>query len=160
MKLNLQTKILFQGIIGLIIFAVILGLANFLKSYIHHPFYVFFVDTFNQAFWIIIILSVLFLISDILRASPFPFSLPYPIINALAFIYLVTLLFEIFPIIIQISGIELPWKLSFIKSTVVVVTFVLTIVVGYIHVFSHRHDAENKASQEETDQKKPNKKKK
>lgn len=157
MKISLPLKILFRGILGLLIFLILLGAANLLKIYITHPFYIFFVDTFNQAFWIIIVLSILFIAADIFRALTFPFNLPYPILNAFAFVYLASLLFEILPPIIIISGIEIPWKLSTIKLIIILAVFALTVVSGYIHVFAHRHDYE-KNKQQKTQNKKSSRK--
>lgn len=168
MKFSLPVKILFRGLLGLVIFIIFLGIANFLESYISYSSYHSFVNILNQALWTIVLLSLLFLAADLFRAFKFPYNLPYPIINAFAFVYLISFLFDLFPLIIIVSGVEIPWKLSAVRAFTTLLVFFLTIFSGYIHVFTHRHEQEKvkeeKEEKEDTEKseekKKPGKKKK
>lgn len=160
MKWSLPLQVLYRGLIGLAVFLLILGIANFLKAYISHPFYHFFVNTFNEALWIILILSLLFLAADFFRVFQFPYDLPYPIINAFAYVYLVSFLFELLPLIEQVAGTEIPWRFATIKAVISVSVFALVITLGYINVFKHRYQRLKELEPTEEKKKKSNKKKK
>lgn len=159
MKFSLPLKVLYRGLIGLAVFALILGIANFLKIYISHPFYHFFVNTFNSALWIIVILSLLFLAADFFRVLKFPYDLPYPIINAFGYVYLTSFIFELVPLIEMFSGTEIPWKMSTAKAVVAIAVFALVTIFGYINVARHRYK-QQPAIEEQKPEKKTNKKKK
>lgn len=139
MKLNLPLRVLYRGLIGLAIFALILGLANVLKPYISHPFYHFFVETFNSAIWIIVILCLLFLAADFFRVLKFPYDLPYPLINAAGYVYLTTFIFELVPLVEMISGYEFPWNFKTLETATLVLVFILVSTLGYINVFKHKN---------------------
>ncbi|MFH1802926.1 MAG: hypothetical protein ABH864_05775 [archaeon] len=149
MKLSPPLRVLVRGVIGLAIFFAILGITNFLKIWISHPFYHFFVNTFNGAIWIVIILSILFLVADFFRVLPFPYDLPYPIVNAFAYVYLVSLLFELIPLVEQISGTELPWGMATIKAVISISVFIIAAIAGYYKVFSHRYREKQQIKSEE-----------
>ncbi|MBU0906966.1 MAG: hypothetical protein KKE05_02300 [Nanoarchaeota archaeon] len=152
MKWSLPLKIIYRGLLGLVVFVIILGIANFLKAYINHPFYHFFVNTFNSALWIIIALSVLFLAADFFRVLQFPYNLPCPIINAFAYVYLTSFLFELIPLVEYLAKTEMPWDFGLLRAILAVSVFALVAVMGYVNIFIKKYRKENKK------EKKPSKK--
>jgi flagellar biosynthesis protein FlhB len=67
-------------------------------------------------------------------------------------------LFKAFPLILAISGVEIAWKFSTIKTILATSVFALVIILGYIHVFIKRHKQQKEKEEDKEESKEEPKK--
>jgi len=143
-------KILFRGLGSLVIFLILIGIGNLLLILIAHPFYHFFIDTLNQSIVYIVIIHILFVLAEVFSVLPFPFSLPYPIFNGFAAVYLTHFIFELLKAADYLIGLELNLNLSIFRSVTIAIVFFLVILVGYIRI-GFRSSSKGKEKDQKTE---------
>jgi len=120
--------------IGIIIFLIVVVLANILTFYVSIPTYHAGVDFLNTNFWLLLIIGIILFIADIFCAFPFPLNLPYPVIKAIGSVFIIAFVLRIFEWVDQVTGNNMYhyfWLLSFI---IVPLVFILVLLTGYYEI--------------------------
>ena len=136
MKQNGTSKVFFSKIVGLLLFLVILAVANLLIPFINNEIYFKTVHFFNDNLLFLVILSVIFLISALFDALFFPFNLPAPIFNAIGGVLVAVFVFRIFGFIDLVGKIDVFRNLSLIAYPIYFLVFVFVVIFGYIGIFA------------------------
>lgn len=137
-KLKRKTVIwaMLSSLIGLLVFLLLLAFVNFLKIYISNPVFLEIVNFLNANTWLIITMSLFFLIGEVFLALVFPFNLPAPLFNALGSIFLVRFVFKIFLLIDILIGAKIFSPFSWMAYFIYPGVFIIVLVVGYVLIFS------------------------
>ena len=120
--------------IGIIIFLIVVVLANILTYYVSNPVYRSGVDFLNTNFWLLLIIGIILFVSDIFRAFPFPLDLPYPVIKAIGSVFIIAFVLRIFEWVDRVTGNNIYhffWLLSFV---IVPLVFILVVITGYYEI--------------------------
>src|SRR5512139_643174 len=89
------TQVLINGLIGIIIFLIVLVVFRYIADHISWPLFSGFVDLLYANAVLIIIFSVLFMFGNIFATFVFPFNLPFPLFNAVASVLLVSFIIRL-----------------------------------------------------------------
>jgi hypothetical protein len=136
MKQNSIPKVFFSKIAGLLLFLVILAVANLLIPFINNEIYFKTIYFFNNNLLFLVILSVIFLIGALFDALFFPFNLPAPIFNAIGGVLVAVFVFRIFGFIDLVGKIDVFRNLSLLAYLIYFLIFVFVIIFGYIGIFA------------------------
>jgi len=120
--------------IGIIIFLIVVVLANILTFYVSNPTYHAGVEFLNTNFWLLLIIGIILFVADIFRAFPFPLDLPYPVIRAIGSVFIIAFVLRIFEWVDRVTANNLYhyfWLLSFV---VVPLVFIIVLATGYYEI--------------------------
>ena len=126
-------KIVLSRVIGLMIFLLFLFLINNFTLDVEG--YILVVDFINANAILLIVMSLLFMIAEVLFALPFPFNLPAPIFSAFIAMLLVRFILRVFGLIdvlIKQNIFSIFAPFSFI---IYIIVFFAVIIGGYISIF-------------------------
>jgi hypothetical protein len=136
-------SIVFGWIIGLIVFLILLFILN--RIFIDIQIYNLVMAFINANVIFLIILSFLFMLSEIFRRLPFPFVLPGPLLNAVASVMVTAFILRVLIFIEGLLGINAVSKLSFAFPLIYMAVFIFVVAIGYIRIFT-RKDKKSKHS--------------
>jgi len=120
---------------GLLLFFVVLALANIFLSGISNEVFRNALDFINKNLGLIILFSIFFFFAELCYIFILPFNLPYPIFNAMAGFLLVIFIFRIFSMIEKVSDVNLFPLINF-KFIVATFVFFIVLIVGYVRIFT------------------------
>ena len=126
--------IVLQRLFGLILFLVLLYVANHLAFFTENPLNYQIIQFLNNNIWLIIVMSIVFLFGEVFNALIFPFNLPAPLFNASASILLVAFLFRIFSLIDIILDEQILLIFNRIAFIVYPLVFMMVLIGGYIAI--------------------------
>ncbi|MDD1706488.1 MAG: hypothetical protein LUQ12_05550 [Methanoregulaceae archaeon] len=129
------TKALISGLIGIILFLIVLIIFSSIADYLSSPLFSGFVDLLYANAALVIIFSVLFMFGDIFAAFVFPFNLPFPLFNAAASVLLVSFILSIMEFIDSFYALGIGSSLQLVSLILYPLTFVIVLVAGYISIF-------------------------
>jgi len=128
------SSVFVSRMIGIIIFLIIIVLANILTHYVSDPVYLAGVSFLNENFWLLLFITIIFLVGDLFFASPFPINLPAPIIRAVGSVFVIAFLLHVFQWVDSVTATSLYpfiWLLSYV---IVPVVFFIVLVSGYFEI--------------------------
>jgi hypothetical protein len=120
--------------IGIIFFLIIIVLANILTHYVSTPVFLSGVSFLNENFWLLLFITIIFLVGDVFFAFPFPINLPGPIFRAIGSVFVIAFMVHIFQWVDSVTATSLSsfiWLLSFV---IVPVIFIIVLVSGYFEI--------------------------
>lgn len=126
--------IVLQRLFGLILFLVLLYVANHLAFFTENPLNYQIIQFLNNNIWLIIVMSIVFLFGEVFNALIFPFNLPAPLFNASASVLLVAFLFRIFSLIDIILDEQILLIFNRIAFIVYPLVFMMVLIGGYIAI--------------------------
>lgn len=126
--------IVLQRLFGLILFLVLLYVANHLAFFTENPLNYQIIQFLNNNIWLIIVMSIAFLFGEVFNALIFPFNLPAPLFNASASVLLVAFLFRIFSLIDIILDEQILLIFNRIAFIVYPLVFMMVLIGGYIAI--------------------------
>ncbi len=129
--------ILVSRITGIIVFLILLGVANIIAgAYSMTPAFLRVVGFFNTNVGLIVLISAIFLVSDLSDTFIFPLNLPGPVIGAFGTIFMVIFIFRLFALVGDMTGIGI---FSIFTGTlahqIYVLVFVAALIGGYVLLF-------------------------
>jgi hypothetical protein len=127
-------RALFSGLAGIIIFLLVLVLCRFIAGHTSFALFSGFVDLLVANVVLLIFISVLFMFGDIFAAFPFPFSLPFPVFNAVGGVFLISFLFRVLGFLDTFYSLGLFPGLEPIRMILYPLTFIVVIIAGYISI--------------------------
>lgn len=128
------SNILLSRVFGLVILLIVIWLANILVPYIDNSVYTQSIHFTNSNIWLLIIISVIFLIAEIIGVLEFPFNLPYPLFNAVAAMFLVKFMFKVFDFADSVIEIKVFGFISQFEAPAYLLVLVIVLFVGYISI--------------------------
>jgi len=126
-------KIIFARLGGFLVFLILLGLANFLVddiAFLNKDILLF----LNAQIFLLFLITIFFLVGELLNHVKLPFNLPAPIFNAIGSVMLVLFIFRVFGLIESFVDINLPFNLLSIIAYPIV--FFIVLVFGYVSIFT------------------------
>ncbi|NYT20844.1 MAG: hypothetical protein GKC07_03470 [Methanomicrobiales archaeon] len=127
-------RALVSGLIGIIIFLLVLVLFRFIADHTSWALFSGFVDLLSANAPLIIFFSVMFMIGDIFAAFSFPFNLPFPIFSAVGSVLLVTFIIRIIVFIDTFYAIGISPTLELVKLILYPLTIIVVLVAGYLSI--------------------------
>ena len=144
-------KIIISHLIGLVIFILILVLANIYLT--GNGAITEIVGFLNDNLALIVVMSILFMLADILYALVLPFNLPAPIFSAIGSILVVMFIFRTFGLIDLLLIGDLLSSLLWIRWILYPVVFLIVLVSGYISIFFGMFESPREYAKERKEQK-------
>ncbi|MBP1929405.1 hypothetical protein J2741_001952 [Methanolinea mesophila] len=127
-------RALVSGVIGIVIFLLVLVLFRFIAEHAAWPFFSAFVDFLYANAALIVFFSLLFMIGDIFEAFRYPFDLPFPIIKAVGSVFLVTFIFNIFAFLESYYGFGLSPALDLLELILYPLVPLVVLIAGYVSI--------------------------
>jgi signal transduction histidine kinase len=127
-------EITISRLVGLIVFLVLLGVANVIQ--VNSSMYYQIVSFFNAEMWVIITFSILFYLGELFFVFDFPINFPAPIFNAIGGAVLVNFIFDIMVKGLDLADVNIAFMLRILEVVVLVIVVVVALIVGYVRVFS------------------------
>ncbi|ABN57693.1 MAG: hypothetical protein KO254_11915 [Methanoculleus marisnigri] len=131
-------EVLFSGVIGIVVFLIVLGVLNILAdAYVRIPIFLQVVEFLNANLGLLIMISVLFLVGDLFGALPFPLNLPGPIFGAFGAVFLIMFLLRLFTLVGEITGVGLFSVFErALALPIYLIVFIIALIAGYIGLFA------------------------
>ena len=120
--------------IGIICFLIVVVLANILTYYVANSVYHSGVDFMNKNFWLLILIAVILLVSDLFGAFPFPLNLPAPIIKAIGSVFCIAFILRVFQWVDTVTAMNLYPAFWFVSFLVVPLVFLIVLATGYFKI--------------------------
>jgi hypothetical protein len=128
-------KIFFTGVLGFLIFAILLVAMNFLAKSFQNEIFLEVVGFLNKNFLFIILFSFIFIFGELFGALVFPLNLPSPLLNAVGSIFLIRFLFNVLGFVSLLLGIYLEVNFEYIYFILIVAVFLIILISGYVSIF-------------------------
>lgn len=145
-------KLILSKLLGLLIFAILIGIINFLTTSIPNQIYISAVAFINSNLVLLVIMIVIFSISEILFELKFPISLPAPVLSAVGSIFLITFLFKIIIFTDVTLGTNASVLISPYKELTYILIFIIVLISGYFSIF-HDYGKKQRGEEEEKNEK-------
>ena len=120
--------------IGIICFLIVVVLANILTYYVANPVYHSGVNFINGNFWLLVLIAVILLVSDLFGAFPFPLNLPAPIIKAIGSVFCIAFILRVFQWVDTVTAMNLYPAFWFVSFLVVPLVFLIVLATGYFSI--------------------------
>jgi hypothetical protein len=127
-------RALVSGVLGILIFLLVLVLFRFIADHTSWALFSAFVDFLFANAALVVFFSILFMIGDIFEAFRFPFDLPFPIIKAVGSVFLVTFIFNIFAFLDSYYGFSLSPALDLLKLILYPLVPIVVLIAGYVSI--------------------------
>jgi hypothetical protein len=121
-------------LIGLIVFLVLLIIANTLPIY--NTTYTEIIGFLNQNIGLIVFFTVLLYLGELFMVFMFPINLPAPIFNAFGGVLLARFIFSIFYFIGIMLGTTAFFAFKYLEALFYIIIFLIVIIVGYVQIFA------------------------
>jgi len=128
--------IIFSAFFGLLVFFLIVLGFNYAAANTGIEIIDFMADFLNQNMLLIVLMSLLFLAADLLRAMIFPLNLPSPFFSAAACVFLVEFLMRIFGLAERLAGEAIFDAFRPLVPLIYFLVFFAVLIGGYISIFS------------------------
>ncbi|MBS3140986.1 hypothetical protein J4405_02470 [Candidatus Woesearchaeota archaeon] len=129
------THILFSQLVGLLVFIVLLLVANYINEFISSNISDLILGFLNSNVGLLVVISLIFLIAEIFFALDFPFNLVGPLFNAVSSVLLVGFLVDL----LLLSNVLIKQDVfSFVKNfegLISLFVFFIVLIVGYVKIF-------------------------
>jgi hypothetical protein len=126
--------IFLSRMIGIIIFLIIVVLANLLTHYVTNSFYNSGIALLNDNIWLLVIIAIVWLVADIFGVFAFPLNLPSPIIRAIGSVFFIVFILRVVQWGDTIAGSNFFNPFSLISVIIVPFVFVIVLASGYYHI--------------------------
>ncbi|MDP3918622.1 MAG: hypothetical protein Q8Q35_01815 [Nanoarchaeota archaeon] len=140
--MNKVLGIIFRRGIGLLIYLILLGIANLISW--SNPTFVQTIFFLNSSLGIIIFFTVFFLVGEIFNVLKFPWNIPGPIFNAIGALLMVTFFLSIFNLLGTVVDSTLATVFTELAPMASFVVFFIVLIVGYVKVFKSMPMKKNK----------------
>ncbi len=126
--------VVFTKIGGLLLFLVILALADIFLAGSTNRYIMAVLAFLNGNLGLIIAYSIFFFLAELFYVFFLPFNLPYPVFNAVGGFLLVVFLFRMLQMIENVTGTSL-YPLIALRYFVALLVFFIVLIVGFVKVF-------------------------
>lgn len=127
-------RALVSGLVGIIVFLLLLVLFRFFASHTSWALFTEFVDLLYANAPLIIFFSVMFMIGDIFATFSFPFNLPFPLFSAVGSVLLVTFIFNMIGFIDSFYSIGISPAFELVRLILYPLTIIIVLIAGYLSI--------------------------
>lgn len=138
--------IIFEKIIGFLLFIIILLIANLLLNYVQNNYFIMFLSFFNSAVFFLFIILVFDIVSGIFWNTKFPIVLLAPLASAVLGMLILSFILSLILFLFENIGIFIQFPFEIIYFLV----FVIIIVIGYVNILSSLEKKSKKGSKKKT----------
>jgi len=129
-------RILITGLLGILVFVILLGIANIvIRNYDHFATEAV-VNFLNTNLLLLIVISTLLVFAELFSIFLFPINLIYPLFNAAGGVFVLEFIFRILKLVSSLVGENIHEVFSPTYSIAVVLIPVIILFVGYFQIFS------------------------
>jgi hypothetical protein len=129
-------NILLKGLLGIFLLILIGVSANFFAGIVENESLLLVLNMIGDNLILLLVISIFFLVAELLFALRFPFSLPAPVFNAVGSVLVVSFIFNLFYLVDDLVGRVIFGFLTPVSWLVYFLVFVIVLIVGFIRVFS------------------------
>lgn len=126
--------VVLSGLIGILIFLILLAVANVVEIFIANDIFSEIIRFLNNNLGLILSFSIILFFGELFSIFRFPFNVPYPIINAVGSIYLITFLFRIVSLVERLLNQDF-FPFNLVGLFIYPLVFIIVLIVGYVNVF-------------------------
>ncbi len=119
---------------GIISFLIAVVLANILTYYVSNKVFLSGVLFLNENFWLLILIGIIFFVSDIFGAFPFPLNLPFPIIRAIGSVFCIAFFLKLFQWVDAVASTTLYPMFWYISFIIIPLVFLIVLAGGYYEI--------------------------
>lgn len=134
-QLKSALKIIASKVLGLFIFLILVLLINILTYFIQNQFLEMIVRFFNSNLWILILMSIIFMLAEIFWVLDYPLNLPAPFLSAVSSLFLVAFLLETVKMIGISSNLFPERIIQLVPIIVYPLVFLVVLVIGYVKIY-------------------------
>ncbi len=153
------SNIVLMRILGLVVFLIVLGLANLVAVIWTEPIFLTVLNFFNSNLLLIVLMSIFFMVGEMLMALWFPFNLPAPLFNAVGAVMLTAFIFRALQLVDILVGDNIFGIVGALGILLYPIVFVVVLIVGYITIFLRLIPRKPKEKPVKPKKEKPKKKK-
>ena len=128
--------VIVSGLIGILVFLVLLVIFGYLASYYHSEVFIGLVALLVNNLGLILTASVLFIVADIFSIFRFPFSIPGPLFSGLGSLFVISLLFIVMDFFDQAYSLGISAMFLKIRYLIYPLVFFIVIIAGYARILS------------------------
>jgi hypothetical protein len=125
-----------SGLIGIILFLILLIVLRAIANHIHSPFFTGFVDFLYANVVLVILFSILFMLGEVFEARDYPLNLPFPIFKAVGSVLLVAFIIRILVFIDTYFTLGMGSAILVLKIILYPLMFLIVLITGYVSIFS------------------------
>lgn len=138
----------FAILIGVLAFLTLVMVLSFLEPSLHNPFFSSLVILLQHNFLYLLIVFLLLMTGQIFDRFTFPFNLPAPLFHAIASVFLVLVMFNVFAWVDSLSGSNFFPSLEVLEILLYFLVFLIVLIGGYFKIFgdllTYSRDVERK----------------
>jgi len=131
-KGSLILKVMLRSLWGFLIFLIILGALNLINMFVKQLIFNEMVIFLNQSIIWIVLFALLFLFGEIFKIMDFPYNLPWPLLDAVGSLFLITFIFNVIFFVNRFVLIPQVINFNMLYILIASLTFILVVLVGYI----------------------------
>jgi len=149
-KKKSSIKYIMKEVLIFFIFIVIVGIFNILGYFVSEPSLISIVGILNKSIIWLFLALVLFYFGKVFRRLSFPYNLPWPLIDGVAWVFLIKLMFDAISVAEIFIGskvkLDSVYFVIFENVNVIVssIVFLLVIIIGYIVLISNINKGDKK----------------
>jgi hypothetical protein len=126
---------IFTTLIGVMAFLALVMALSLLEPSLHNPYFTSLVTLLQDNFLYLLIVFLLLVTGQVFDRFTFPFNLPGPLFNAIAGVFLVLVMFNVFTWVDSISGSHFFPNLEVLRILLYFLVFLIVFIGGYFKVF-------------------------
>ncbi len=129
-------RLVFVRVIGILVFIILLTLANIIYPYLHGRFFTEFVSFLNSNLELIVVMSILFLLGELFSLFFFPFNIPGPLFTGFGSMLLISFVFGLMGALDYILNLGIYNFFKWFAYLLFPCVFGVVIIIGYIQLFT------------------------
>jgi hypothetical protein len=126
---------IFSRLIGLVCFLLLVWLLNYLLDYIDNSLFKQSVHFLNGNVVLLIAMAIIYAAGELFSALTFPLSLPAPVLEAVASVFLTKFIFQLLDFVGEVTKEKAFSVFGNFDEIAYVVVFVAVLAVGYLTIF-------------------------
>lgn len=128
-------EVLISRLIALVVFLALLASLNVLSLFFPNSIFINIVDFFNENLILLLIITLVFFISELFSVLYFPFNMPSPLFNAIGSLFVMNFLYNMFYFVDSMSSLGVFSFIGDILFLLYPLIFLIILIVGYIKAF-------------------------
>ena len=138
----------FAILLGMLAFLTLVMVLSFLEPALHNPVFSSLVTVLQDNFLYLLIVFLLLMTGQVFDRFTFPFNLPAPLFHAIASVFLVLVIFNVFTWLDSLSGSHFFPNMEVLRILLYFLVFLIVLVGGYFKIFgdllTYSRDVERK----------------
>jgi len=125
----------FSTFVGIIAFLVLLAILDFSFGSSGNVVIQSLISLLKEDFYLLIVIALILMTGEIFDRFTFPLNLPAPLFQALASVFLVIFIFDVFRFLSDITGANIYQNLEILRILLSILIFLIVFTGGYFKIF-------------------------